>query len=399
MATKVILHVGSPKTGTSLLQEMFFAERERLSEQGILYPAERFDAHFLAALDLMDLKWGGLEAQAVGAWDRLAAEVRDWPGTVIISHEILARATPDQVARALASLGGEVHIVLSARDLVRQIPAEWQENVKHRRVKTYADFLDGIRDPERSSILGQWFWGVQETPAVLERWGAGVPREQVHLVTVPPPGAPKDQLWQRFAQVFGFDPQAFPAPGTRANHSLGVAEATAVRRLNEQIATAVPNHHYRALVRESLVHQNLSQERASSRISVPDDVWAWAEQLSRTWVAEIALQGYDVVGDLDDLVPQPALPYVDPAASTSEEQSAVLLRALTAMTVEAARLRDEIELRDAEIGRLHGELAAVYATRTYRMKQRLVAAADNSRTAAVGLAAYRRLRGKNSRST
>ena len=38
--------------------------------------------------------------------------------------------------------------MLSARDLVRQIPAEWQENVKHRRTMTYADFLDEPPRPE-----------------------------------------------------------------------------------------------------------------------------------------------------------------------------------------------------------------------------------------------------------
>jgi hypothetical protein len=399
MAKKVILHVGSPKTGTSLLQEMFFAERERLLEQGVLYPADRFDAHFLAALDLMELRWGGLEKDAVGAWDRLAAEVRAWPGTVFVSHEILARATPAQVTRALESLGGEVHVVVSARDLVRQIPAEWQENVKHRRTKTYQDFLDGIRDPERSSILGQWFWGVQETPEVLDRWGSSLPREQVHLVTVPPRGAPKDLLWRRFAQVFGFDPTEFTAPGTRANPSLGVAEATAVRRLNERLAGVVPNHHYRALVRESLVHQNLSQERVSARLSVPAEVWTWADQLSRSWVAEIAQRGYDVVGDLDDLVPQPAFPYADPADSTPQEQSEVTLTALTAMTIEAARLRDLVEERDAEVDRVYRELDLVYSTRYYKLKQRLVGSAEDSKVAAAGLAAYRRLRGRNSRST
>ena len=57
-------------------------------------------------------------------------------GTAIISHEILATASRAQVGRALESLGHgdgtEVHLVLSVRDLVRQIPAEWQENVKHR---------------------------------------------------------------------------------------------------------------------------------------------------------------------------------------------------------------------------------------------------------------------------
>ena len=148
--------------------------RAALRERGILYPADRHDAHFLAALDLMELPWGGLEREAVGAWDRLAAEVRAWPETAIISHEIFGTASRVQVARAMESLGGpdtEIHIVFSARDLVRQIPAEWQENVKHRRTKTYGRFLENLRDPDRSAEVAQWFWGVQEIPDVLDRWG------------------------------------------------------------------------------------------------------------------------------------------------------------------------------------------------------------------------------------
>jgi hypothetical protein len=391
MAEKVILHVGSPKTGTSFLQEQFFDGRDRLRERGILYPAKRFDQHFLAAVDLMGLKWGGLEVEAVGHWDRLAAEVRAWPGTAIVSHEILARATREDVSRALDSLGGEVHVVVSARDLARQIPAEWQENVKHRRTKTYADFIAGIQDPARSSILAQWFWGVQETPEVLDRWGAGLPREHVHLVTVPPPGAPADLLWKRFAQVLDLDADEY-VPNEKKNASLGVAEAAVIRDLNSRISESVPNPHYRALVREALVHRNLSTERTSARLSVPPEVWAWAEQLSRRWVAEIALRGYDVVGDLDDLIPRPAPPYVDPADATDQERAEVAMRALAAMTVEAAHLRDAIEDRDRVIHDQHAELDAIYSTRTYRLKQRLVARAGENKVAGLGLAAYRRLR-------
>ncbi|HEX8779738.1 MAG TPA: hypothetical protein VF728_01030, partial [Nocardioides sp.] len=123
---RVLVHVGTPKTGTSYLQDVLFRNRDLLREHGILYPADRFDAHFLAALDLMQLPWGGLETEAAGAWDRLAEQVRRWDGTAVISHEILATASRTQVARALESLGHpdtEVHVVLSVRDLVRQIPA------------------------------------------------------------------------------------------------------------------------------------------------------------------------------------------------------------------------------------------------------------------------------------
>ena len=40
------------------------------------------------------MRWGGLEAEAIGAWDELAESVRKAPGTSIISHEILATASP-----------------------------------------------------------------------------------------------------------------------------------------------------------------------------------------------------------------------------------------------------------------------------------------------------------------
>ena len=65
MSKRILLHVGTPKTGTSYLQDVLFRNRNRLIEQGVLYPGDRFDAHFLAALDLMRLSWGGLETEAV----------------------------------------------------------------------------------------------------------------------------------------------------------------------------------------------------------------------------------------------------------------------------------------------------------------------------------------------
>ena len=222
---KVFLHVGTPKTGTSYLQHVLFHNRRTLQRHGITYPADRFDAHFLAALDLMRMPWGGLEAQAIGAWDRLASTTRRAHGEVIISHEILATASRAQIGRALETLGhdhgSEIHLVLSVRDLVRQIPAEWQENVKHRASLRYGAFLDRIRDPRREGRIPTWFWGVQEIPDILDRWGHDLPPEHVHVVTVPPPGGSPDLLWKRFVEAFGLDGIDLQLDGERVNPSLG----------------------------------------------------------------------------------------------------------------------------------------------------------------------------------
>lgn len=401
MAHKVILHVGAPKTGTSFVQDLLFREREDLQQRGILYPAEQFDSHFKAALDLMQLPWGGLEWQATGQWDRVAEQVRAWPGTAVISHEILATASRQHVARALASLGdAEVHVLYSARDLVRQIPAEWQENVKHRRTTTYAEFLEVLMDPARGDEIAQWFFGVQEIPDVLDRWASSLPADRVHVLTVPPPGAPRTLLWERFASVIGVDPVEFvPAEEGRANASLGVPEVAVLRSLNERIEDIVWNLNYRPLVREYLVHQRLSRNTSSPRIGLPPAAYDWAEGLSRAWVAELRSREYDVVGDLDDLLPSgPPAPFVDPDDADPAMVAEVALQALAEMTKEAARLRNEEEELHAHLADVMSQLDDAHATKLWKYKERLVAKAEHSRAAHLGLAAYRRVRGRNSRS-
>jgi hypothetical protein len=397
---RVLVHVGAPKTGTSYVQDVLYLNRDHLAAQGILYPAERFDEHFLAALDLMDLHWGGLETQAVGAWDRLAERIRDWPGTAIVSHEILATASRQQVRRALDSFGdAEVHVVLSARDLVRQIPAEWQENVKHRRTVGYREFLDRITDPARSGELASWFWGVQEVPDILDRWGGTLPGDRVHVVTVPKPGAPRDLLWQRFTTVLGLEGVDLERETDRANPSMGVPETALVRRINERVNNGVlAGEDYRQFVRELLAHRTLSRRSGSPRLGLPDDVRVWATDLSESWIEELEARKYDVVGSLDELRPDVvAASFVDPDEPDERAVGDAATESIVALLEEAARLQD-VEHRLTRD--LSSALAELDRSRGlwFRVKRRLVRTADENRLAAAGLAAYRRVRGSSSRS-
>jgi hypothetical protein len=399
-APRVLVHVGAPKTGTTYLQDVLFLNRESLAAQGILYPADRFDEHFLAALDLMELPWGGLERQAVGAWDRLAERVRTWPGTVIVSHEILATASRQQVRRALDSFGdAEVHVVLSARDLARQIPAEWQENVKHRRTLGYRDFLDKIRDPGRAGELASWFWGVQEVPDVLDRWGASLPPDRVHLVTVPKPGAPRDLLWTRFTTVLGLADLELELETDRANPSMGVPETALVRRINQRVNGGVlANQEYRRLVRELLAHRTLSRRSGSPRLGLPADVRAWAVELSEAWIAELSARGYDVVGSLDELRPDETdVPFADPDQPEEHDVAEAATESIVTLLEEAVRLEEAERAVRRELDSAYAELERSRGL-WFRVKRRLVRAADDHRAAAVGLAAYRRVRGSSSRS-
>ncbi|KQZ76124.1 hypothetical protein [Nocardioides sp. Root151] len=398
---RVILHVGTPKTGTSYLQDVLFSNRDHLAGQGVLYPADRFDGHFLAALDLMRLPWGGLETQAVGAWDRLAAQVREWPGTAIISHEILATADRTQIRRALETLGHpdtEIHVVLSVRDLVRQIPAEWQENIKHRRTISYRRFLAQVQDPDRAGRIATWFWGVQEIPDILNRWGAELDPSRVHVVTVPKPGAPKTLLWERFAEAFDLGGLDLDLHVERANPSLGVPETALIRRINKTSNADVEPSAYRPLVRELLAHQTLSRRAESPRLALPPDVWTWADELSHAWVDELRARRYDVVGDLDDLIPdRNPVEFSDPDRPRHREVNAAALDAIHALLLEGARMRQvEADLRD-ELRDTQIALERAYLRPTYRAREKIVRSAEDKGWGRRMLGLYRRVRGRSSR--
>lgn len=393
MSRRVLLHVGCPKTGTSYLQDVLFRNQSLLREHDVLYAADRFDAHFLAALDLMTLPWGGLETEAVGAWDRLAAQVRAWHGTAIISHEIFARATPTQVARALDSLGdAEVHLVLSARDLVRQIPAEWQENVKHRSHITYAAFLETIRDAGRDSKIGSWFWAVQELPDILDRWGSSLPPHRVHLVTVPPPGSDRGELWRRFSRTFGLDDLPLDLTAERENPSLGVPETSLLRTINQRVTSIIAPPDYRPLVREVLAHQTWSRSVSSARLGLAPDDHAWARDLSARWVETLRARGYDVAGDLDDLLGPEAGDFADPDTATADELLPPALDAISALLVEAARLRAVEERLHQELHDAREERDRAHATPAYRVRRKIVTTLEDSPAGRGTLDAYRRVR-------
>ena len=350
----------------------------------------------------MRMPWGGLEAEAIGAWDRLADQVRAHDGTSIVSHEILATASRTQVGRALTSLGhddgAEIHVILSVRDLARQIPAEWQENVKHRSQLTYAKFLEQIQDPTRSTRIGSWFWGVQEIPDILNRWGHDLPPERIHLVTVPPPGGAPELLWKRFSQAFGLDGIDLDLEVERHNPSLGVPETALVRRINVAAHRVLPPADYRPLVRELLAHQTLSQRTRSPRLV------AAARSLPVGRRAHHRLDGRDRAARLRRRrrPPRPGRharrDLGRPRQAGRGPGGAGRGRRDRALLLETARLRQEEARLAGELDEAHRALERSYLRPTYRMREKLVRRLQSGKLGRGMLKAYRMGRGRSSRS-
>jgi hypothetical protein len=299
---RAFVHVGAPKTGTTFLQNVFWQNRERLAEDGVLYPGDRPASHHQASLDLRGASFGPNPGPATaGAWDRLAAAARDWRGDVLVSSELLAWATPRQVDRALDSLDlDEVHVVMTLRDLRRQLPAVWQEEIKNRRVLDWPTFLaEAVRARADDAGPGG-MWAGQDPRQVLGRWGSGLPTHWVHVVTLPPAGQAPGLLWDRFCSVLGIDPGRYDTEVRGSNVGIGLAEAELLRRVNLALDEELRWPQYANLVKHGIAESALTRT-SSGKVALPEAFVGPVARRTRDIVDVLEVSRFDIVGDLADL--------------------------------------------------------------------------------------------------
>ena len=375
---RVVLHVGVPKSGTSFLQATLRANAERLDAVGVHFPTEQHKGLFHAALELTGNHpgWGVPDQRVRGSWERLCRRARRYGGTTVLSNELFSNVEATELPGALKHLEGlDVHLVVTARDLARQLPAEWQEGVKHGRSLRYQRFLDRVSDPERSHPHARKFWRHQDVADLLDRWGAHLPADHVHLVTVPQPGAPRDLLWRRFCEVVDVDPDVAELPGTGSNVSLGVTAVDVLRRVNgrlRRLDDRPPG--LRRTVKQVLVNGALRAD-TSPRVSTPDALLPRLQEITDDWVRRVKEAGYQVVGDLDELTPRPAVDAAPARPRVQVRESRDLaLDAVAVLTREVAELREQVRevealrrrVAELESGASHRVLGALRRLRPGR---------------------------------
>ncbi len=337
---RVFVHVGLPKTGTSYLQTILWSNRPALRGAGLLVPGRERRDHLWASLAVRDdpsLRRRG--PRAPRAWEVLREEIADWDGDALVSHEFLSSASAEQAKRMvdeLGALGGgrEVHLVATAREPLSLFTSSWQEHLKNkgrRRIGRYAETVS--EDP---TVV--WNWRALDLRLVLERWGAAVPAERVHVVTAP-------DLWERFCTVLGLDP-AVAEPAGFANSSMGVVEAETLRRLNPRLSGFKRAFDRGVWIRSYLADGRLVPRGGEPFWPGPDQVAA-CRRRGEDAVRFVRESGFDVVGDLDALrVPEEIPPRRHPDSVTDAEVAAVALDLVVDLLEDVRRLtRDLDELR------------------------------------------------------
>jgi hypothetical protein len=309
---RLFLHVGCPKTGTTFLQDTLWASRDRLATAGLLLPLRHFQDHFFVTLAVREQLDPGMDPpEAHNVLDRLSSELNQSTSPrVIISHELLAPATAEQAGRLRARLSDfEIHVIVTVRDLQRQIPAAWQQQIQQRGLASYDRFCAAVVDDDRETA---YFWDRQDPVAVAERWRGDLPPDRIHVVTVPPPGADPELLMQRFCRVLDIEPADLNRDVSRPNESLGLPQAELLRRVNVALGDRLP--HPRAghsRIAKAYFARQVLAPQGGRRPVLPPDLADWCHDTSKRIVDGLAGAGYDVVGELTDLLPGTAADPVD----------------------------------------------------------------------------------------
>lgn len=338
-ARRCFLHVGLPKTGTSYLQSVFWSSRDALARQGFELLPQRRQDHLNLALCIRDIVGSFDDPFVRGAPQRLVRQLaRSTATTVLVAQEALAPTTTKQAGVLLHLLDGfDVHVVVTARDLARQVPSAWQQRIQARLSDVEQEFYSGVRHRAPGAAD---FWVNQDLAAVTASWAAVVGPNHMHVVTCPPAGTDTSVLLARFCSVVGVDPATLDTTAPTDNVALGRAQAELQRRVNVALGDRFPHSRagYLRLGQSYLAGKVLGRQRGD-RARLPESLRPWVDEVTADWLQQLSSKGYDVVGDLADL--QPTVDAFDPSPAPVTDAELV--------DVAATALADILEIRDGEL--------------------------------------------------
>jgi hypothetical protein len=195
---------------------------------------------------------------------------------------------------------------------------------------SYDEYLTRLRKHEgrpRSKL-----WTNKDVPAILRRWEEFVPAERIHLVTVPQPGGEPELLLRRFCAALDVDMASLNRDVARVNESIGRVQAEVLRRVNSNLPDDVRTRDVYGDVGKRFFAVTVLGAQRGERTLLPAEHQEWCQQVSSRYVEALKQGGYDVIGDLHDLLPddgafseQAARPDEQDVADSATQALAVLL--------------------------------------------------------------------------
>ncbi|MDP9317541.1 MAG: hypothetical protein M3O94_00405 [Actinomycetota bacterium] len=373
MARRLYLHIGTPKSATTYLQDLCGHNAHVLAAAGILWPlGDRY-------APIRDLLGTREAAEDAGAWSDLSDQVRRHHGDVVFSNEVLVALDVRQIGRLVTAVSStDVWVIITARDLGRVMPSYWQTKIRQGGTTGWTEFAASVcTDPpaaggaRRREASAQdrvvrvdrrrdRFWLKHDVAAVIDRWSQAVSAERITLVTVPPPGGDREEVARRFGSTVGADLVGLRQPEGPSNRSLGAHSAELMRRLSQDmtgIDRTVRKYGFRDALGMTVLTSHADEEPTYALSPAQQ---GWVRGRAQRMVDEIRAAGVRVEGDLGDLISEADPPpgAVDPAATPDAALLQAAERGLIGMVRAVAEMRGERDDLRAQLDSLRARFGA-----------------------------------------
>src|SRR5690625_538425 len=176
---RLVLHIGTPKTGTTYLQGILAQNRAELAKTGWSYPGRRVNQqHAVYGICGSDIYYLSDTSQYQVVGERLLARLATprIPRT-LWSAEVLSQLDEGGVKRLLRQTGTPDKVVITVRGLHALLPSMWQQLLKTGRTETLVEYVDRLDEHRGDRSTQPWIG--YAFGDVVRRWSQHAP---VHVV-------------------------------------------------------------------------------------------------------------------------------------------------------------------------------------------------------------------------
>ena len=333
----LIWHLGLAHPARPVVETNLQGHAAALGEAGFLLVATADEARHATSELLRTHRAAGLRrADVEGVWARITDRVWAHKGVSLLSTPDLCAADKDQLRLALDPLiGVEVHLVVTLDPWSQQLYGGWLAELRAGHgtgwEKYAARVLARVAEGAPGHRQAEEFWAGHELASVLARWGWTFHADRLHVVVERDPA----RQWAAFLEVAGV-PQALALDAV-VPPSADPAGAAVLRRVNRQLDEPLP-----------AATSDLLTRADDDLAALPVVDTTALHPLARRWAASLAASGYDLRGDLEDLVDDVA----PTALPGPRDQLGASVDALAEALAENARLRADVARLEADNLRL-----------------------------------------------
>ena len=364
MSSKLVIHPGFHKTGTTAIQASLSARRADLLAKGILYPWPTLSAHHRAAWAITGRSWGwknrGGTTTPIERWNSLAREYRKHKGVSIFSSEFLTELSVDQIEKiqretqAKGKPSTDIQVVFTLRPLVKLLASTYQQYLKVGIKSDYPTWLQEIFGENPESKHFQNFWRRNRHAEVMGRWAQVFGKENVTVMVVDE--TKPEFLYENFNELLGLEEGFLGVVEDKGvNRSLTYPEICLLLNINQQYPTDRSWQDYLAFIRSGAIKHltdRVSPNPEDPKLLTPDWAVSRAKEITTESIKQIKDLGINVIGSLDEMTSASVPTGLNaPVAAISLDVAAATLISFEQKTV-AKRLSSSVlfnELRSRQV--------------------------------------------------